>query len=73
MIELAEIFPHEFQALLEALRRDLRHQRTKSTPHKYGGEIHAQNQRQVLRLLEVFNPRGPHRAQYKSRENVSTI
>lgn len=71
MARLGEVYPYEFQALLEALRRDLRAQRIKSTLNLNDADFHRQNVRQVLRLLEVLNPRGSHRASYNAKQYIA--
>ncbi|WP_158597983.1 methyl-accepting chemotaxis protein [Noviherbaspirillum saxi] len=64
MLHLPGIFSHEMNALLEALRRDLRAEQTKSlawTPH---ADFHRANVRNAMRLLEALNPRGLHRQKF---------
>lgn len=59
------IYPHEWEALLEALRRDLRSQTSMAKQALSDADFHRQNARHTLRLLELFNPRGPHRDSYQ--------
>lgn len=63
-----DIFAHEKDVLLEALRRDLRSELAKSVSDTQDAHLHSLNARYVLRLLETLNPRGPHRAAYDARE-----
>lgn len=68
MNQLLGIYPHELQALLEALRRDLRSERIRAFEETSEADFHRQNERHILRLLELLNPRGAHRARYEERE-----
>jgi hypothetical protein len=64
MISINPLFSHELEALLEALRRDLRAERDKAKYNSPYADLHLYNARNSLRLLEVLNPRGPHRTMY---------
>jgi len=55
------LFPHEFRALLEALRRDLHSELSKGMNLRNDIHFHKQNARQIVRLLEILNPRRPNR------------
>lgn len=57
------LFPHETQALLEALRRDYRSEEQKSQHTSCEADVffHRQNARNALRLLDILNPRGKDR------------
>jgi hypothetical protein len=59
------IFKHEFEALLEALRRDLRTEQEKAQGDTRHREWHLGNVRYAMRLLEILNPRGPERLMYR--------
>ena len=67
MVQFADIYPHEMQVLLEALRRDLRSERLRAAEDPAAALIHRQNERLLIRLLELFNPRGAHREEYRLR------
>lgn len=53
------LFDYEREALLEALRRDLRNSERKSRESESttDAEYHAYNSRFVARLLEILNPK----------------
>lgn len=53
----SSLFEHEKQALLSALRRDMRAERQKAVDAEGDVIHHFSNYRSVLRLLEVLNPR----------------
>jgi hypothetical protein len=54
-------FDYEFQALLEALRRDLRVEADKSLCEDAAEQrLHTHNVRRNKRLLEVLQPKKPH-------------
>jgi hypothetical protein len=59
------LFPHEMEALLQALRRDLRSEQIKASMNPADADIHLCNVRFAQRVLEVLNPRGAHRSQYR--------
>lgn len=59
------IFEHEMEALLEALRRDLRTEQEKAQRGAQYREQHIGNVRYAMRLLELLNPRGPERLTYR--------
>jgi hypothetical protein len=65
MIQVPFIFEHEMEALLAALRRDLRREEEKAQSNKQDSQLHMCNVRYAMRLLEVLNPRGPERTQYR--------
>lgn len=51
------LFRHEYEALLEALRRDLRRERGLAAAGNEDGCFHGLNARMVSRLLEILRPR----------------
>lgn len=53
---LHQLFPHEFEELLNALRRDLRSERELAAGDSEWADRHRINARMVYRLLEVLNP-----------------
>jgi hypothetical protein len=55
------LLDYEMEALLEALRRDLRHssQRANAASEMADVEYHLANYRYVARLLEALNPKKP--------------
>jgi hypothetical protein len=61
MCYLPGIFAHEMEALLDALRRDLRTEQAKSLAGTPYVEFHRNNVRNAMRLLEALNPRDPQR------------
>jgi hypothetical protein len=54
---LHQLFPHEFEELLNALRRDLRIERELAASDSTWADWHRINARTVYRLLEVLNPK----------------
>lgn len=62
---MISIFPHEMNALLEALRRDLRRERQKACINPNEADIHRANARLGVRLLDALNPRSPDRAGHR--------
>lgn len=54
---LKELYPHEFRALLEAVRRDMRRQLALSHTASQWAVWHKLNARSDQRLLEVLNPK----------------
>lgn len=68
MCSLPIIFPYEMEALLSALRRDLRNEQAKLLRDDADVHYHSVNVRASLRLLEILNPRGPNRAKHKMPE-----
>jgi hypothetical protein len=72
MCNFSGIFSHEMEALLDALRRDLRTEQTKSFGDTPDVHFHRQNVRKSLRLLETLNPRGPHRHNYQPAQMVKS-
>lgn len=65
MFQVPFIFEYEKEALLEALRRDLRTEQEKAQRSTQHREWHIGNVRYAKRLLEVLNPRGPERLMYR--------
>jgi hypothetical protein len=55
---LKGLYPHEFHALLEAIRRDMRVQLNLSNTHPQESNRHKFLARSDQRLLEVLNPKG---------------
>ena len=55
------IFEHEMNALLDALRRDLRTEQKMVYWDSENSFLHENNIRYVKRLLDLLNPRGPDR------------
>jgi hypothetical protein len=54
---LIDLFPHEREALLEALRRDLRVELAKCENDPIWADIHQFNVTRNVRLLEAINPK----------------
>jgi hypothetical protein len=48
---------HEQEELLNALRRDMRHQKNLSLSNSTYAEWHGHNTRNVIRILECLNPK----------------
>lgn len=57
MIALQKLLPHEFSALLEALRRDVRSESSLSQGCSEWTDWHRANARMSMRLLEALNPK----------------
>lgn len=55
-----QLFPHELQALLDALRRDLRMELSRAQTDANWAAYHYSNARFNMRLLELLEPRSPH-------------
>jgi hypothetical protein len=53
------LFKHEFDALLEALRRDYRSERDQACSSDEWSDYHWRNVRQTTRLLELLSPEHP--------------
>lgn len=51
------LFPHEFQALLDVLRRDLHAERMLAERNTEESHMHGVNVRTTLRLLEALQPK----------------
>lgn len=56
---LTFLFKHEFDALLEALRRDYRSERDQASSSDEWSDYHWRNVRQTTRLLELLSPEQP--------------
>lgn len=54
----AHLFPHELQALLEALRRDTEMELQRARTHPHWAEYHRGNARLNARLIDLLAP-GP--------------
>lgn len=54
---LVDLYPDEFESLLEALRRDLRSEISKSQSDVAWADWHEQNVRKGIRILEAINPK----------------
>ena len=52
----AQLFPHELQALLDALRRDLRMELSRAQTDAEWAAYHYNNARFNVRLLELLEP-----------------
>jgi hypothetical protein len=57
MDSLVDLLPHEFEALMEALRRDLRSEIAKSKTDLAWTEWHCANVRKTIRILDTINPK----------------
>jgi hypothetical protein len=64
MQQFSDLMPFEIEALLDALRRDLRVQIAKASSNSRNTIVHGHNARKVKRLLEAINPRSDCRANY---------
>lgn len=53
------LFGFEREALIEALRRDIRSELAKAESSRACRELHLSNARHSARLLEIFSPRHP--------------
>jgi hypothetical protein len=51
------LFSYELDALLEALRRDLRSERCKAVTDSQESEFHLSNYRSTIKILETLNPK----------------
>jgi hypothetical protein len=54
---LIDLFPHEWEALLEALRRDLMVELAKCESDPIWADLHRINVTRNMRLLEAINPK----------------
>ncbi|OWW19263.1 hypothetical protein [Noviherbaspirillum denitrificans] len=54
------LLPHEFDAMLQALRRDMRRELELAAIHKEDAAWHMTNARMAKRLLETLNPKQRH-------------
>lgn len=54
---LIDLFSHEWEALLEALRRDLRAEVAKCESDPVWADLHRINVTRNIRLLETINPK----------------
>lgn len=56
-IQIRDLLPHEVDYLIEAVRRDMRHELERAgTDHEWA-EVHRMNARHDVTLLEVLNPK----------------
>jgi hypothetical protein len=62
------LFKHEFDALLEALRRDYRSERDQACSSDEWSDYHWCNVRQTTRLLELLSPEQPEKKQDEGAE-----
>lgn len=66
-VQLPEVYPYEFEALLQALRRDMRNQAREAQAlrmsDKAQAELHSWNAHCDKRLLAILNPRSWRRAE----------
>ncbi|WP_326505092.1 hypothetical protein [Noviherbaspirillum album] len=53
----ASLFPHEREALLEALRRDVRTEQCKVKNNPQDAHFHSANSRIGIQILETLNPK----------------
>ena len=53
----AHLHSYEKEALLEALRRDLRSERCKVRTDPQDAEFHLANSRAIIKILEALNPK----------------
>lgn len=51
------LFPHEYMALLDAIRRDLRRESELALSNVHFAEFHRENARLDLRILESLSPK----------------
>lgn len=56
-MRFASLFPHEREALLEALRRDVRTEQCKVKTDPEDAHFHLANSRIGIQILEVLNPK----------------
>lgn len=56
---IKSLFPHEREALLSSLRRDLRTESAKSKLNTEFRDYHGMNVQLILRVLEILNPKTP--------------
>lgn len=54
---LISLFSYELEALLEALRRDLRAERCKAMTDTENASYHLANYRSTIKVLEILNPK----------------
>jgi hypothetical protein len=62
------LFPHEYKALLDAVRRDLRRETELAPTSVHFAEFHRANVRLNLRILESLSPK-THRSKYSTVRN----
>lgn len=73
MRQFSDLIPFEMEALLDALRRDLREQNAKALSNSRYASFHGHNARKVKRLLEAINPRSACRAEADSASRSKSI
>jgi hypothetical protein len=54
---IKSLFPHEREALLSSLRRDLRTEKAKSQSNTEHRDYHGMNVQLILRILDILNPK----------------
>jgi len=64
-MRFASLFPYERDALLEALRRDVRTEQCKVTTDPEDAYFHLANSRIGIQILEVLNPKQEKRLDVK--------
>jgi hypothetical protein len=69
---VTELFDYEKQALLDALRRDLRSESAKSAANTKDREEHLYNCRQILNLLDLLSPRAREKGKHRLASVVSS-
>jgi hypothetical protein len=61
-IQNIDLMPEEYQSLLEIIRTTLRSRSVENSSDLSRSGGYQSNPRMCLRLLEVLNPKSPHRA-----------
>ena len=71
---LIDLFLHEWEALLEALRRDLRAELDKCESDPVCADLHRINVTRNIRLLETINPKRQtlHKNRFETPKDVAT-
>ena len=64
-IQNIDLMPEEYQALLEIVRVTLRSQAVENSWGLSRFDWYQSNPRMCVRLLEVLNPKNPHRAKHR--------
>jgi hypothetical protein len=67
--EMMSLFPHELDALLCALRRDMQAELAKCQLETEERHYHAMNVKLILRILEILNPKGSSRREEHRQNN----
>jgi hypothetical protein len=71
---LVDLFSHEWEALLDALRRDLRGELAKCESDPVWADLHRINVTRNIRLLEAINPKRQtlHKNRFEAPEEMAT-